>query len=48
MMAGPAVLKRLQNAPPALLTGAAPSNAPIANVTLQDDLEKIRRIAFTK
>ena len=51
--AGPPILKRFQGASPmpvqsTALTNAAVTNAELADLTLQEDLEKLRRIGFTK
>ncbi|MEO6017083.1 MAG: hypothetical protein ABIP46_07495 [Polaromonas sp.] len=42
------VLKRLQDAPLGRAQSQAPSNAALADLSLQEDLEKLQRIGFIK
>ena len=46
--AGPPILKRLQDASPMPVQSTALTNAELADLTLQEDLEKLRRIGFIK
>ena len=46
--AGPPILKRLQDAPPMPVQSTAITNAELADLTLQEDLEKLRHIGFIK
>lgn len=43
---GPPILKRLQDVPPMPIQKTALTNAKLADLTLQEDVEKLRRIGF--
>ena len=43
---GPPILKRLQDVPPMPIQITALTNANLADLTLQEDVEKLRRIGF--
>ena len=45
---GPPILKRLQGVPPMPVPSTALTNAELADLTLQEDIEKLRRIGFIK
>ena len=45
---GPPILKRLQDAPPMSVQSTAMTNADLVDLTLQEDIEKLRRIGFLK
>lgn len=45
---GPPILKRLQDASPPLVQSTALTNAELEDLTLQQDVEKLRRIGFIK
>lgn len=45
---GPPILKRLQDALPVSVHSTALTNAELADLTLQEDIEKLQRIGFIK
>ncbi|MEO6017521.1 MAG: hypothetical protein ABIP46_09710 [Polaromonas sp.] len=47
-MPGLPVLKRLQDLPPKQTPSTALSNTELADLTLQEDMEKLQRIGFIK